>query len=306
MFKKICPICNKEFESYRSDKRCCSLRCKKIYHKKKNSPETGIRICKYCGKEYLYTHGQGNWLKNGGIGWEKSDIYAVDFCCYACGKKYNHEKSKRTKFEKYGDENYSNIEKTKLTNISKYGVPCCLGNAEIKARRNKTNRERYGVDYPLQNTEIRLRTLETGTQKGSYIIGAKKGYITRRKNNTFNTSKAEQEIKKLLEVKFLNTKYQYKEERYPFNCDFYIPELDLFIEYQGFWGHCFKPFEGTEEDLKYLTKLKERAEKSKFWKQTIDVWTRRDVLKRETAKKNNLNWIEFFNMKQFMEWYNSL
>ena len=38
----------------------------------------------------------------------------------------------------------------------------------------------------------------------------------------------------------------------------------------------------------------------------IDVWTISDPLKRKTAKKNNLNWIEFFNMEQFMEWYNQI
>lgn len=306
MLKKICPICNKEFESYRNDKRCCSLRCKKIYHKKKNSPETGIRICKYCGKEYLYTHRQGNWLKNGGIGWERSDVCSIDFCCYTCGKKYNKEKAKHTKKEKYGNENYNNIEKIKQTCLDKYGTSCSLGNIEVKAKRNKTNRERYGVDYPLQSKEIHDKTIAVGNARGSYYEGNRKCLATRKKNGTLNTSKPEQEIKKLLLIKFQDLEFQYKEERYPFHCDFYVPSLDLFIEYQGFWSHGYKPFESTNEDLIRLEKMKKKAKKSKFWKQAIDVWTRRDVLKRQTAKKNNLNWIEFFNIKQFMEWYNNL
>ena len=35
-------------------------------------------------------------------------------------------------------------------------------------------------------------------------------------------------------------------------------------------------------------------------------WTIRDPLKRETAKKNNLNWLEFFTLDEFIKWYNSL
>lgn len=40
-----------------------------------------------------------------------------------------------------------------------------------------------------------------------------------------------------------------------------------------------------------------------FYKNVINVLTIKDPLKRKTAKYNNLNWIEFFNMKQFNEWF---
>ena len=45
--------------------------------------------------------------------------------------------------------------------------------------------------------------------------------------------------------------------------------------------------------------------KTKYLKY-IEIWTIKDPLKRETARKNELNYIEFFNMKQFMEWFNKL
>lgn len=85
--KKICQVCGKEFEAKSSDKNSCSLRCKKIALKIASSPESGIRICKNCGKEYYYKKGQGNWLKNNNTGWEKSDVSSINFCCYECGKK---------------------------------------------------------------------------------------------------------------------------------------------------------------------------------------------------------------------------
>lgn len=124
---------------------------------------------------------------------------------------------------------------------------------------------------------------------------------TKRKNNSFNISKPEKEILKLLQSKFSNVKHQYKSEKYPFNCDFYIPDLDLYIEYQGHFTHNFKPFEGTSEDLEKIKLWKNKN--TKLYGIAIKVWTVRDPLKRQIAKENNLNWIEFFNMKQFMDWF---
>ena len=50
-------------------------------------------------------------------------------------------------------------------------------------------------------------------------------------------------------------------------------------------------------------KIKEESGKQSRYMAFIDTWTKRDPLKRETAKKNNLNWLEFFNMEQFFAWY---
>lgn len=123
---------------------------------------------------------------------------------------------------------------------------------------------------------------------------------TKRNNKTFNSSKVEEKIYKLLCQKYSDVKRQYKSNLYPFACDFYIPEIDTYIEYQGFWTHGREPYIGNEK----------QQEKLKFWEskntpqyiKAIDDWTVRDVLKRETAKQNNLNWFEFFTMDEFMEW----
>lgn len=47
----------------------------------------------------------------------------------------------------------------------------------------------------------------------------------------------------MLKEKFNNVKRNYKSELYPFHCDFYIPEKDLYIEYQGHPGHGNEPFD---------------------------------------------------------------
>ena len=133
----------------------------------------------------------------------------------------------------------------------------------------------------------------------------KASYETKKKNNSFNSSRPELEILKLLQDKFPNTIYQYKSDTYPFNCDFFIPEKDLYIEYQGHWTHGMHPFdENSQIDLEKLNKWKNK--KDNFYNIAINVWTVKDPLKRKVARDNNLNWIEFFNLEDFMLWYENV
>ena len=99
--------------------------------------------------------------------------------------------------------------------------------------------------------------------------------------------------------------------------------LDLYIEYQGDWSHGSKgnviygPFDKDNIDhIKILNEWKEGSKKIANEKNTvgkrnrytnaIEVWTICDPLKRETARKNNLNWLKFFTLDEFMKWYNNI
>ena len=127
-------------------------------------------------------------------------------------------------------------------------------------------------------------------------------YKTFNNNKTFNTSKPEKELLEQLLKLCPDTLYQYKYlELYTFNCDFYIPSLDLFIEYHGSHFHCNKEFDNNDKND--LNKLNELLEKSSIkHKQTnkynqydmmIYTWTDLDVRKKNYMIKNNLN---FFNL----------
>ena len=102
---------------------------------------------------------------------------------------------------------------------------------------------------------------------------------------------------------FPNLETQYKSEVYPFNCDFYVPSLDLYIEYNGSWTHggCFYD-ENNEENRNTLEKWKQFSEHSRFYETAVSVWTQRDMLKLNTAIENNLNYIAWFNKEQAYEW----
>ena len=76
-----------------------------------------------------------------------------------------------------------------------------------------------------------------------------------------------------------------------------------------------------QSDLQKQTRIKKSIENPNYYKEMIEkvrltslqkyknaikIYTISYPLKRQTAKENNLNWIEFFNMKEFEEWYNGI
>ncbi len=88
---------------------------------------------------------------------------------------------------------------------------------------------------------------------------------------------------------------QYRSELYPFNCDFYIKSLDLYIEYQGMWTHGPHPFDKNNiNDLKLLEYWK--SQNKDFYNAAINTWTIADPNKRNIAKQNKLNYIEFWTI----------
>lgn len=144
--------------------------------------------------------------------------------------------------------------------------------------------------------ERRIQKLNSDEVKNKIIF-------TKRKNNTFNTSKPEDQLYSLLKIEYPDTLRQYKDSRYPYCCDFYIPSLDLFIEFQGSWTHGPKPF--IEDDIECQNQLNswnQRSTSSEFYKNAIKTWTIRDVNKRNIAKQNHLNYIEVFSL-DFKELY---
>ena len=97
---------------------------------------------------------------------------------------------------------------------------------------------------------------------------------------------------------------EYKSKNYPWNCDFYIKNLNTYIEYQGTWSHFEAPWSGTiNQKLKALNILNKTTEKTKGrYLNAIKTWTITDCAKRKWARINNLNWIEFFNMDEVDSW----
>lgn len=213
--------------------------------------------------------------------------------------------------------------------LKKFGVTNCSQSIVVKNKKSETSMLNWGVDNPskssiviqrIRNKKIQNHTTnaEVANDKDKQIIIRRKNYESRKLHNTFKSSKIELELYKLLLKKFPKTIHTFTSKEYPFNCDFYIPELKLYIEYQGFWTHgpyhCHEPFDPNNSNhLKLLKKLQLKSEETNcFGKKkdiffaVINTWTKSDPLKRKTARENKLNWFEFFNLKDFMNWYNNI
>ncbi len=119
---------------------------------------------------------------------------------------------------------------------------------------------------------------------------------TKRKNNTFNTSKIEDDVADWLKNNQIDFYRQYNlDNRYPFLCDFYLPKYDLFIEIQGNWTHGKHPFNPDNIKDKELLEFM-KSKKSKYYERSVYVWSIRDVKKRTIAKENNINYLEIFSI----------
>lgn len=232
-------------------------------------------------------------------------------------KDQKTELRKRTTMQKYGVENISQLkeikEKKKQTCLKHYGVDNPAKSDIVYDKIRETSLDRYGVDSPnksIQKKEKIKRILlqKYGVENVMQIPEIyKKNEDSKRNNGTLNTSKPEKEILLLLQYLFKEVKHPYKSKLYPFKCDFYIPELDLYIEFQGSWTHGSMPFElSNEKCIQQYKQWTEKAKTSEYFQNALNVWTIRDVIKRETAKENNLNYLEFFTMNDFMEWYKEI
>lgn len=195
---------------------------------------------------------------------------------------------RQTVQERYGVDNPSLSpviqERRRQTMQARYGVDNPFASETVKEQIHQTVQERYGVDYVFQSDEIIARAMDT-----------------KRKNGTFATSSAEDALYELLvgyaDQFGMTVVRQYRDEdRYPFAVDFYIPERDLFIELNGSWSHGRHWYEADREmDQKIAQTWNKKGEKSQYYRNALETWILRDVLKREAARDAQLNYVTLWD-----------
>ena len=214
-------------------------------------------------------------------------------------------KGKQTCLEKYGVDNPAkleeNKEKVKQTCLKKYGGLAPICDPNIKNQIKQTCLEKYGVDNYGKSLKhkINMSTIMSSDEMQEHR------YNVMTKNHSFNTSKPEEELYLYIKEKFPSVKRQYKDKlRYPYNCDFYIPELDYFIELQGYYTHNTHPYNPNSIlDQVLVERYKERYGPKC---QAITIWTLKDPEKRECAKRNNLNFKEIWNLEEGKKFIDNL
>lgn len=250
------------------------------------------------------------------------------------------EKSRETCLEKYGVDNPAKSievkERMRKTNRKRYGVDWVPQNSQIRQKQLDSMISKYSVKYPYQAEEFVQKARDTcmtrygadnimRTQVGKEHLKEtiqkkygvdnpakdknvqKKIHITKKHNGTYGKSEQEDYICNILCERFSNILRQYFSDDYPYPCDFYIPEIDLYIEFQGTWTHGKEPYNPENSEHQEILKFwQEKAKTSEFYQNAIKVWTISDVKKRELAQKRNLNWLEFFTLEDFEAWVNEL
>lgn len=320
----VCCMCGKPVRFNKSSKsysRYCSAKCQNSDDAKKRKTEQ-TKEAKYGDKNYnnkeksrqtcLEKYGTAHYTQTNEflekVKKTNKEKYGVE---WGLQNDEIKEKGKVTKKEKYNDENYNNRELAEKTTLERYGVKntkqsevakmkekeTCLKRYGVTSYRKtkectekirKTSMEKYGVDNCTKSDEWKRKWYGNSewNQKRSEKI-----YDTMKKNKRFLISKPEKIILDFLLSEYPDTIFQYKDKkRYPFKCDFYIPQKDVFIEYNGFWMHGKHSFDkNNEEDLKTLNEWSSKPQKQ--YKLAIKVWTEMDPMKLEFATKNKLNYI---------------
>ena len=241
---------------------------------------------------------------------QKADSHLRGFGCRLCGNESENRKGVHTWSDeqrrkitatcmfRYGTVRYLDssdgkrkIAEIKSTSEFRRKMRQIISSDIVQSKTKATCQIRYGVDSPMQLETIIAKVNET-----------------KRKNGTWNTSVAEERMYDLLCKRFgsSNVVRQYKEQRYPFYCDFYISSLDLFIELNATWLHGGHWFDETcVSDVLRVKQWRKNIEAGKrFYTVAIDVWTVRDVKKRKTAIQNKLNYLVFWDndLIDFMNW----
>ena len=260
---------------------------------------------------------------------DQSNLKRYGFKRASMSEKIKSDVKKRN-FEKYGSDYIQQTDffkkRVRETNLRKFGFSAPAKNSKIKQKIKNTYNKHLGkIENPdgfeVLRQKIEKTCIERYGCKHFFQTSFRKNldlseiqekiYQTKKLNHTFNSSKTEFEILTLLKTKFQDVKAQYKDSRYPFACDFYIPSLDLFLEFQGTWTHGGHPFDETNpKDLELLELWKKKSEelnfkgkRKTFYKNAIYVWTKLDVKKRQIVRENNLNFKEFFSKKEFEDWF---
>ncbi len=280
-----CLICNHESPNFRGlgnhIRKAHNMSTKEYYDKylKKDNED----ICQVCGKPTNFI--------NLNIGYRK-------VCSVSCGQKHpdTRKRIETTNINRYGkstplatskalskSHNKDAMNKKRQTMINKYGYANSFCTMETQHKVQNTMLERYGSKNPMVCNK----------------------HIFAKYNGT--RSSWESMLKTALENANINFEYEYnKDLRYPYYCDFYLPDSDIFVEINGYWMHNTHWFnENSTEDLDTLKAWKKQAKTSTRMRAAINVWTKLDIEKRNCAKDNKLNYVVLWTIEDIQNWIDS-
>lgn len=242
-----CKLCGKTYGYSKITshiKKAHNMSSKEYYDKYLKKEDEGY--CLTCGKPIKFI----NIIQG----------YTTRFCSVHCEMVNPKVKAKYAENyqKKYGVDHIWASEygrnKIKQTMIKKFGVENCLQSEIIKQKVKETNLERYGVPCNLNFPEVIAKANSPeALDKKCHSRCGKKGI-----------SKIEKYMIEQLTSKGLvenkDFYFQYRSNKYPFACDFYLIKSNTYIEINGYWMHGFHPFnELDEQDIKKIKSMERKV-----------------------------------------------
>lgn len=287
----VCKICgysteNKQsFNSHITHKH--HIKSKEYYDEFLKQPSEGI--CPSCGKETKF----------------KDMWYGYNKHCSARCIPLDpaiQEKMKQTCQERYGTDYAWQAEQTKdkirKTTKEHFGVECYLQTNDCRKIIAKVSGSDK-VKEKIRQTNLKKRNVACSFQDMEVIRKSRKARI-------LNNNGSSLESYMMTKLNELNIKFEPEynlDSRYPYFCDFYIPEKDIFIELHGFWMHGHHWFDSNNpEDIKCLNSWIEKSKTNSVYKAAIDCWTKIDIEKRNCAIKNKINYVVLWNKNEVDDW----
>ena len=290
-----CLICNKEFSTIRE------LSTHLRFSEKMTSKEYYDRFLKKENEGICLKCGKPTQWKNITLGYR-------EYCSAKCSNNSEivQKKQQETTMQHYGvkhpSQNKDIMKKMQDTCIELYGAKNGHGEEQKEQIRQKCLSE-YGVEYSWQREDVKEKIRQTKLERygNKNYTNREKCWETTKENGWYNIRLEDRYIDKLRE-KYPDLIHHYKSEEYPFECDFYVPSEDLYIEFNVFWmhgGHWFN--KDNPKDIEVLECWK--TKNSEQFQYAIKIWSERDLLKKKYAEENNLNYLVFWTedeIRQFL------
>jgi hypothetical protein len=239
--------------------------------------------CDVCGQTRTIPYRQYN---------ESFNRYEV----YCCSSKCSQFKNKITKKEKYGVDNYNNIDKIRETCLEKYGVDNVFKNIDVINKIDKIKREKYG-----DNLEIIVENMRK-TMFDVYGVDniSKLDYIKKQKSNT--TFKNHGVLYPSQSVELKKTSKITCIKKYGFEYAIQSEEIKSKIKSKnllkfGAEWYVLSDNWKIKMEEKYGSDVKSSIDLINNWKKTDDYKIRKDLIYKKIRESNikSGNWFSYKN-----------
>lgn len=226
--KKICPICNEEFEYPCSDfvpSTCNKTECRNKYaHEQLElSYQKYTKICEWCGKEFHPISNTQRYCT--GVHYRN---------CKICGKQFEVDVTKN-----FQDIPWTCSNECMLKLRFQNGNP--FQNPDSREKARQTLLKHYGVEHPMQSKELVDKLWKNYQEKTGYTHSSHNPDVRSRRAKASKVSKLEEKVLNLFNQYNIHCEHHYmlNSDSASHEFDFYLPDYKILIDCDGLYYHSY-------------------------------------------------------------------